>query len=162
MTAPDTVVLVHGFWVTPRSWEHWVAHYEKRGLRVLAPAYPGFEAEVESLNADPGPIEQVTVPQIIESLEKVVRGLDRPPVLIGPGGVRFPVTGPVRYTMTASRAVELCGLLRAHTVLPVHYEGWSHFREGRRTVEAELAKAPAEIRERFRWLPTGSPLEVTV
>ncbi|MFF4255697.1 MBL fold metallo-hydrolase [Streptomyces sp. NPDC001663] len=78
------------------------------------------------------------------------------------GGVRFPVTGPVRYTMTASRAVELCRLLRPHTALPVHYEGWSHFQEGRRTVEAELAKAPAEIRERFRWLPTGSPLEVTV
>jgi hypothetical protein len=22
--APDTIVLVHGFWVTPRSWERWV------------------------------------------------------------------------------------------------------------------------------------------
>jgi len=21
--APDTIVLVHGFWVTPRSWEGW-------------------------------------------------------------------------------------------------------------------------------------------
>jgi hypothetical protein len=23
-TAPGTIVLVHGFWVTPRSWENWV------------------------------------------------------------------------------------------------------------------------------------------
>lgn len=83
MSAPDTIVLIHGFWVTPRSWEHWIAHYEKRGLRVLAPAYPGFEAEVESLNADTAPIEQVTVPQIVERLETLVRGLDRPPVLVG-------------------------------------------------------------------------------
>ena len=22
-TTPDTIVLIHGFWVTPRSWEHW-------------------------------------------------------------------------------------------------------------------------------------------
>ena len=22
--APDTIVLIHGFWVTPRSWEHWI------------------------------------------------------------------------------------------------------------------------------------------
>lgn len=89
MSAPDTIVLIHGFWVTPRSWEHWIAHYEKRGLRVLAPAYPGFEAEVESLNADTTPIEQVTVPQIVERLETLVRGLDRPPVLVGhsAGGV---------------------------------------------------------------------------
>lgn len=39
--APDTVVLIHGFWVTPRSWEQWIAHYEHKGYRVIAPAYPG-------------------------------------------------------------------------------------------------------------------------
>jgi len=47
--APDTIVLVHGFWVTPRSWEHWITHYEARGFRVIAPGYPGFEVEVEAL-----------------------------------------------------------------------------------------------------------------
>jgi pimeloyl-ACP methyl ester carboxylesterase len=84
---PDTILLVHGFWVTPRSWEHWITHYEARGYRVLAPAYPGFE--VEALNADPSPIEAVTVPQIIEKLEGVIRELDSPPILIGhsAGGV---------------------------------------------------------------------------
>ena len=30
---PDTVVLVHGLWMTPRSWEGWVAHYEAKGFR---------------------------------------------------------------------------------------------------------------------------------
>jgi pimeloyl-ACP methyl ester carboxylesterase len=89
MTPPDTIVLIHGFWVTPRSWEDWVAHYEAKGYRVLAPAYPGFEVEVEALNQDPSPIEAVTVPQIIEHLETVVGGLERPPILIGhsAGGV---------------------------------------------------------------------------
>ena len=32
MTEPDTIVLIHGFWVTPRSWEHWIAHYEAARL----------------------------------------------------------------------------------------------------------------------------------
>ena len=46
---------------------------------MLAPAYPGFEVEVEALNADPTPIEQVTVPQIMERLEGVVgASIDRP------------------------------------------------------------------------------------
>jgi hypothetical protein len=27
-TASDTIVLIHGFWVTPRSWEKWVERYE--------------------------------------------------------------------------------------------------------------------------------------
>ena len=34
---PDTIVLIHGFWVTPRSWEHWKAHYEQQGYRVVTP-----------------------------------------------------------------------------------------------------------------------------
>ena len=80
---PDTVVLIHGFWVTPRSWEHWIDRYEQRGHRVLAPAYPGFEVEVEALNADPSPIEALTVPAIIEHLEAVIGELESPPILIG-------------------------------------------------------------------------------
>jgi pimeloyl-ACP methyl ester carboxylesterase len=89
MTPPDTIVLVHGFWVTPRSWEHWISHYEAKGFTVIAPAYPGFDVEVDALNADPAPIEAVTVPQIIERLEGVIRGLDAPPIIMGhsAGGV---------------------------------------------------------------------------
>jgi pimeloyl-ACP methyl ester carboxylesterase len=81
--APDTIVLVHGFWVTPRSWEEWITHYESRGYRVLAPGYPGFEVEVESLVADPSPIEALTVPAIIEHLESVVGAIETPPIIIG-------------------------------------------------------------------------------
>jgi pimeloyl-ACP methyl ester carboxylesterase len=78
-----TIVLVHGFWVTPRSWENWVTHYESRGHRVVAPGYPGFEMEVEALNADPTPIVEVTVPKIMARLEETVRSLPEPPVIIG-------------------------------------------------------------------------------
>jgi pimeloyl-ACP methyl ester carboxylesterase len=83
------IVLIHGFWVTPRSWEDWKAHYEAKGHQVLTPAYPGFEVEVEALNEDPSPIEQVTVPQIVEHLEEVIDGLDEKPIIMGhsAGGV---------------------------------------------------------------------------
>jgi pimeloyl-ACP methyl ester carboxylesterase len=80
---PDTIVLVHGFWVTPRSWEKWITHYEARGYRVLAPAYPGLEVEVEALNRDPSPFERLTVPAIMTRLETVVGGLETPPILMG-------------------------------------------------------------------------------
>ena len=80
---PDTIVLVHGFWVTPRSWENWVSYYESKGYRVLAPGYPGFEVEVEALRADPQIIADLTVPAIIDKLEAVIRELDRPPIIMG-------------------------------------------------------------------------------
>lgn len=82
-TTPDTIVLVHGFWMTPRSWEHWVARYEAAGYKVIAPAYPGLEVEVEALNEDPTPIVELTVPKIIAHLESVLDGLDSPPIIIG-------------------------------------------------------------------------------
>ncbi len=88
-TAPNTIVLIHGFWVTPRSWEHWKSHFEARGYTVLAPAYPGFEVEVEALRADPTPIEKLEVPEIIDMLENMIGKLDRPPIIMGhsAGGV---------------------------------------------------------------------------
>ncbi|WP_394552070.1 alpha/beta hydrolase [Agromyces sp. MMS24-JH15] len=81
--AADTIVLIHGFWVTPRSWEHWKVHYEEQGYRVRTPAYPGLESEVEALRKDPTPIEQLTVSAIINHLEQQVSELDRPPIIMG-------------------------------------------------------------------------------
>ena len=76
------------------------------------------------------------------------------------GGVRFPVTGPVRYTMTAREAVELCGELRPRVTIPVHYEGWTHFREGRAAIERAFAAAPDAVRASVRWLPIGEAVDV--
>jgi L-ascorbate metabolism protein UlaG (beta-lactamase superfamily) len=76
------------------------------------------------------------------------------------GGVQFPVTGPVRYTMTARDGVELCRLVRPRTAIPVHYEGWKHFRQGRDAIEREFAGAPEDIRRRIRWLPIGVAVEI--
>jgi len=80
---PDTIVLVHGLWMTPRSWEGWVPYYEDRGYRVLTPGYPGFEIEVEALRENPQIIADLTVPETVGHLASVVEGLDKPPIIMG-------------------------------------------------------------------------------
>jgi L-ascorbate metabolism protein UlaG (beta-lactamase superfamily) len=80
--------------------------------------------------------------------------------LVHLGGVRFPITGPLRYTMTAREAVKLCSLIRPRTIIPIHYEGWQHFLEGREAIERELADAPQDVRSRVRWLPIGGATEL--
>ncbi|MCB7135348.1 alpha/beta hydrolase [Cellulosimicrobium marinum] len=80
---PDTVVLVHGLWMTPRSWEGWVAHYEAKGMRVLTPGYPGFEIEVEALRENPQVIAELTVPETVDHLAGVIEALDAPPIIMG-------------------------------------------------------------------------------
>ncbi len=79
----STIVLIHGLWVTPRSWEHWVTYYEAQGHTVLAPAYPGFDVEVEALRADTSPIASLTVPETVAHLEKVITALPEKPILVG-------------------------------------------------------------------------------
>lgn len=76
------------------------------------------------------------------------------------GGVRFPISGPFRYTMTGADAVELAEALQPRVAIPIHCEGWKHFRDGRSGVEQALEGASPATRERFRWLPIGEPVDV--
>jgi hypothetical protein len=62
--------------------------------------------------------------------------------------------------MTAREAVKLCTLLDRALILPVHYEGWSHFRQGRSAVEMELARSNVDVRRRVHWLPMGDAVDV--
>jgi L-ascorbate metabolism protein UlaG (beta-lactamase superfamily) len=97
---------------------------------------------------------------LFDGLRQVADRIEVDTAVLHLGGVRFPVTGPLRYSMTARQAVELCGLLRPRSAIPFHYEGWSHFRQGRDAIEAEFARAPVDVRSRLRWLPLGAPVEL--
>ncbi|SDU73270.1 MBL fold metallo-hydrolase [Jiangella alkaliphila] len=80
--------------------------------------------------------------------------------LVHVGGVRFGLTGPIRYTMTGRDAVTLIGLTRPRVAVPVHYEGWSHFADGPSGLDAALAAAPDDVRARVRRLDPGVPTSV--
>ena len=97
---------------------------------------------------------------LYDGVRQVADRLEVDTALLHLGGVRFGVTGPLRYTMTARDAVELCELVAPRTAIPIHYEGWKHFREGREAIEAELAAAPEDVRRRVRWLPIGEPVDL--
>ena len=79
----QTIVLIHGMWMTPLSWEHWSSRYGDRGHRVLAPAWPGLEAEPEELRRDPSPLRNLSITDVVDHYDKIIRGLDRPPIIIG-------------------------------------------------------------------------------
>jgi L-ascorbate metabolism protein UlaG (beta-lactamase superfamily) len=99
---------------------------------------------------------------LYDGLRQVADRLEVGTAVVHLGGVRFPVTGPLRYTMTAGEAIELCEQIGPETIVPLHYEGWKHFREGRDAIERELGSASAEVRDAVRWLPIGEPATVSV
>src|SRR4051812_8999338 len=78
-----TIVLIHGMWMTPLSWEHWAKRYSDQGHPVLAPAWPGLEAEPDELRRDPSPLHGLSITDVVDHYDKIIRGLDRPPIIIG-------------------------------------------------------------------------------
>ncbi|HEX5984997.1 MAG TPA: alpha/beta hydrolase [Nocardioides sp.] len=82
-TTSPPIVLIHGLWMTPRSWDGWAEYYRAKGHQVIVPAYPGFEVEVEALREKPEIIAEASVPATLEHLVHIVESLDAPPILMG-------------------------------------------------------------------------------
>ena len=81
--AADTVVLIHGLWMTPLAWEHWVNRYAQRGLRVITPGYPGVEpgmAGVEALRRDPSLLANLGVREVFDHLAEIISSLQTAPI----------------------------------------------------------------------------------
>lgn len=82
-TTPDTIVLIHGLWMTPSSWEKWVDRYSSRGYRVMAPAWPGLDRDIADVRRDPSSLDGLGVTEIVDHYDRIIRGLDHPPIIMG-------------------------------------------------------------------------------
>lgn len=97
---------------------------------------------------------------LTRAVTRAARERDIDVAIVNAGGVRFPRTGPLRYTMTGADAVKLIAAAEPRVALPAHYDGWSHFVDGEAGFRAAVDRAPAAVRHRVRWLPDGEPAEV--
>jgi len=80
---PDTIVLVHGLWMTPLSWEHWTQRFTEKGFKVIAPTWPGMDRPIEDIRQNPDELAGLGVTEIVDHYETVIRGLDKPPIIMG-------------------------------------------------------------------------------
>ncbi len=114
-----------------------------------------------AVRAGEGPVLWVSGDTVLHGgVREVASRFDVDVALVHLGAVRFPVTRSLKYTMSAADAVALCRQLRPRAVVPVHYEGWTHFRQDRAAAEADFAAAPAEVATAVRWLTPGTPTDI--
>jgi pimeloyl-ACP methyl ester carboxylesterase len=78
----QTVVLIHGMWMTPRSWDYWVDHYADRGYKAIAPGWPGVK-DPEETRRDPSALKGLGIKKAVDHYEQIIRGLERPPIIVG-------------------------------------------------------------------------------
>src|SRR6516162_8549909 len=77
------IVLIHGLWLTPLSWEGWKQRFESEGHTVLAPAWPGLEGTVEEVRRNASGYERLGIKEITDHYDGIIRGLGAPPVIMG-------------------------------------------------------------------------------
>ncbi|MET4157026.1 MBL fold metallo-hydrolase [Agromyces sp. PvR057] len=97
---------------------------------------------------------------LFEPLRRAAEELSIDVMLANVGGVRFGVTGPLRFTMTGRDAVELVGIAAPRVATFAHYDGWSHFVDGEEGLRDAIDASAASVHDRAVWLAEGVALEV--
>ena len=80
-----TIVFIHGMFMTPLCWEHWIERYQTKGYRCLAPAWPGRDQPIEMQRKNhPDPeLGKLKLRDVVESMADTIKSLNEKPAIIG-------------------------------------------------------------------------------
>ncbi len=93
-----------------------------------------------------------------EGLEEIVRRSQVGVALLHFGAAHTERFGPDSLTLTAGEGARFATMLGEATIVPIHYEGWTHLTEGRD--EIEQAFTAAGLEKRLRFLPLGQSVSI--
>jgi L-ascorbate metabolism protein UlaG (beta-lactamase superfamily) len=70
------------------------------------------------------------------------------------------MTGPIRFTMDAKDDVKAARKLNPRTIIPIHFEGWKLFSQGKSVIEKEFSQAG--LSNKLHWLSIGKATEIEI
>jgi pimeloyl-ACP methyl ester carboxylesterase len=77
------LMLIHGAWLSARSWENFADYFAQRGFAVSAPEWPRKHGDVEELRADADELKGLGITEIVDHYDAQIRALEEAPVLVG-------------------------------------------------------------------------------
>ena len=77
------LMLIHGAWLSARSWERFEEYFGNRGFAVSAPEWPRKHGDVEQLRDESEELAGLGLGEIVDHYEALIRALDEPPVIVG-------------------------------------------------------------------------------
>src|ERR671929_1708820 len=77
------VVLIHGLWLLPSSWDNWVGFFEEAGYAGLTPDWPDDPETVEQARRNPDVLAKKTLKQVADHTAEVIQGLQKKPAVMG-------------------------------------------------------------------------------
>jgi len=80
----NSILFIHGAWLTPRSWEPFISYFEPRGYTCLAPTWPHKDLPIEELRAHPpAELAGLGITEIVDHYARLIQEQPEPPILIG-------------------------------------------------------------------------------
>lgn len=80
----DTVMLIHGAWLTPSAWDRFRQRFEAAGMTVVAPPWPCLDRPVDALRRTPDPrLARLGLREITDHYAALIAAMPHPPILIG-------------------------------------------------------------------------------
>lgn len=93
-----------------------------------------------------------------EGVAEVASRFDVRSVIAFMGAARVAAAGPAHLTLTAQEGVEVARAFPAATIIPLHFEGWAHFSEGRAEIQRVFDRAG--LTARLRWPVAGGSIDL--
>lgn len=134
------------------------ARHGTLGSHLLVGETTGFILEWEGQNHGALYISGDTV--WFDGLREIGRRFTVGTAIVHIGAAGFPIMGPLRFTLNTREAIEIAHALNPRTVIPIHYEGWEHFRESGADAAKVLEKS--DVGGKIQWLPLGEPVDVEI
>jgi L-ascorbate metabolism protein UlaG (beta-lactamase superfamily) len=95
-----------------------------------------------------------------DGIREIARRFQIGAAILHIGKASFPITGPIRFTFNARDAIRAIKVLNPRTVIPIHYEGWKHFREP--GAEAARQFVSAGMNSVVQWLALGETAAIEI
>jgi pimeloyl-ACP methyl ester carboxylesterase len=77
------IVLIHGLWLLPSSWNNWVEYFEQEGYAGVTPDWPDDPETVEEARANPDVLAKKTLKQVADHTKEVIGRLTKKPAVMG-------------------------------------------------------------------------------
>jgi L-ascorbate metabolism protein UlaG (beta-lactamase superfamily) len=93
-----------------------------------------------------------------EGVPEIAKKFNIGAVLLHLGAARVAAVGPYHLTMTAEEGVKAAQAFPKAAIVPIHFEDWAHFSEGKKDIEREFAAA--KLMSRLQWPERGKEIQI--
>jgi pimeloyl-ACP methyl ester carboxylesterase len=79
-----TILLIHGLWMTPLSWEYFDKRFQDLGYQVMLPGWPGHEGDIlEVRQKAESTLAGLGLEEVVAHYKDILNNLNESPILIG-------------------------------------------------------------------------------